>query len=99
MRLQSRSSMGGAVTAPEGEHKVNGLLSPSSGRSADARSVPAQDRTARYSTVQYSKVPEEVPEGVTDSTPESSDNDSDSERSVSGGGGCVDTDITVPLTL
>ena len=67
-------------------------------QSAAAQSVPALDRTAGYSTVQYSKVPEEVPEGVTDSTPESSDSDSDSEESVSGGGGRVDTDRTVPLT-
>ena len=35
---------------------------------------------------------------MTDSTPESSDSGSDSERSVSGGGGRVDTDRTVPLT-
>ena len=67
--------------------------------SADAQSVPVLNSTARYSTVQYSKVPEGVPEGVTDSTPESSDSDCNSERSVSGGGGGrVDTDRTVPLT-
>ena len=94
LRLRSRSSMGDAVTAPESEDKSNGLPSPSSGRSADAQSVPVQDRTARYSTVRYSK----VPEGVTDSTPESRGSGSDSEESVSGGGGCVDTDRTVPLT-
>ena len=57
LRLRSRSSMGDAVTAPESEDKSNGLPSPSSGRSADAQSVPVQDRTARYSTVRYSKVP------------------------------------------
>ena len=94
LRLRSRSSMGDAVTAPESEDKSNGLPSPSSGRSADAQSVPVQDRTARYSTVRYSK----VPQGVTDSTPESRGSGSDSEESVSGGGGCVDTDRTVPLT-
>ena len=98
MRLQCRSSMGDAVTAPESEHEYDGLPGPSSGRSADAQSVPAQDRIVRYGTVQYSKVPEEVPEGVTGSTPESSDSGSDSQESVSGGGGCGDTDRTVPLT-
>ena len=95
LRLRSRSSMGDAVTAPESEDKSNGLPSPSSGRSADAQSVPVQDRTARYSTVRYSK----VPQGVTDSTPESIGSGRDSEESVSGGGGGrVDTDRTVPLT-
>jgi hypothetical protein len=34
---------------------------------------------------------------VTDSTPESSGSGSDSEESVSGGGGRVDTDKTIPL--
>ena len=85
-----------------------GLLSHSSSvstgissalQNAAGQSVPVLSSTARYSTVQYSKVPEGVPEGVTDSTPESSDSDCDSERSVSGGGdGRVDTDRTVPLT-
>ena len=103
MRLRFRSSMGDASSALESEDKFNGLHSPSSGRSADAQSVPVQNRTAgyntvRYSTVRYSKVQEEVPEGVTDSTPESSDSGSDSEENVSGSGGRVDTDRTVPLT-
>ena len=68
MRLRSRSSMGDDSSALESEDTVNGLPSPSSGRSADAQSVPAQDRTARYSTIQYNR----VPEGVADSTPEPS---------------------------
>ena len=66
---------------------THGLSSPSSGVSADAQSVPILNSTARYSKVQYSK----VPKCVTDSTPDSSD-------SVAGGGGRDDTDSTVPLT-
>ena len=95
MQGMSRSSMGGAVTAPEGED-VHGLPNPSSGISADAQSVPIpniQRGTIQYSTVQYSKVPGGVPD-----TPESSDSDCDSQRSVADGGGCNDTDSTIPLT-
>ena len=86
VRLRSRSSMGDASSALESENKLNGLSSPSSGENADVQSVPAQDRTTGYSTLHYIKIPEEVPERVTDITPESSVSDSDSEESVSGGG-------------
>ena len=106
MRLQCSSSMGDAVTAPESEHEFlvlseqmyDGLPGPITGRSVDAQSVPALDRTAWYSTVQYSRVPEGVPGVVTDSIPEPRDSGSDSQESVSGGGGCADTDRIVPLT-
>ena len=62
MRLQCSSSMGDAFTAPESEHEFlvlsdqmyDGLPGPITGRSADAQSVPALDRTEWYSTVQYS---------------------------------------------
>ena len=67
-------------------------------QNAADQSVPALNSTARDSTVQHSKVPEEVPEGVTGRTPESSDSDSDSEESVPGGDSCVGTGRTVPLT-
>ena len=95
------------LSAPVDCEVRRGLLSHSSGvstgissalQNAADQSVPALNSTARYSTVQYSKVPEGVPEGVTDSTPESSDSDCDSERSVSGGGGRIDVGRAVPLT-
>ena len=56
MRLQPLSSQGDAVTAPEGEDKSNGLLSPSSGLSADVQSVPIPNSTARYNAIQHSRV-------------------------------------------
>ena len=65
MQSQSRSSNGGLgnictlsgapVVQPESED-VDDLPSPSSGVGANAQSVPAQNRTARYGTVRYRRV-------------------------------------------
>ena len=68
------------------------MPSPSLGVSADDQSVPVPNSTERYNIIQYSKVPEGVPD-----TPESSDSDCDTQRDVAGGDGYDGTDSTVPL--